>query len=64
MTEVPSPDVITVLLVDDHPLVRRGLRSYLAAVPGIEVVGEAGDGRAALAELGRMAAFGGLPRVV
>lgn len=32
-----------VLLVDDHPLVREGLRARLAAVAGIEVVGEAGD---------------------
>ncbi len=32
-----------VLLVDDHPLVREGLRARLADVPGISVVGEAGD---------------------
>jgi DNA-binding NarL/FixJ family response regulator len=32
-----------VLLVDDHPLVREGLRARLSAVPGIEVVGEAGE---------------------
>jgi DNA-binding NarL/FixJ family response regulator len=32
-----------VLLVDDHPLVREGLRARLSGVPGIEVVGEAGD---------------------
>jgi DNA-binding NarL/FixJ family response regulator len=32
-----------VLLVDDHPLVREGLRSRLSAQPGLEVVGEAGN---------------------
>jgi DNA-binding NarL/FixJ family response regulator len=37
--------VITVLLVDDHPVVRDGLRGMLADEPGIEVVGEAGNGR-------------------
>jgi len=35
---------IQVLLVDDHPVVREGLRSFLATCPGIQVVGEAGDG--------------------
>ncbi|MGH1564232.1 response regulator [Mumia sp. DW29H23] len=40
---------IRVLLVDDEPLVRRGLRAILESDPAIEVVGEAGDGAAALA---------------
>ncbi len=35
---------ITVLLVDDHSLVRRGFRRMLEDDPGISVVGEAGDG--------------------
>ena len=39
---------IRVLLVDDHGVVREGLRSLLAAHPGIEVVGEAADGSAAV----------------
>ena len=34
---------IRLLLVDDHPLVRDGLRARLEAVPGFEVVGEAGN---------------------
>jgi DNA-binding NarL/FixJ family response regulator len=38
-----------VLLADDHALVRAGLRSVLAGVPDVEVVGEAGDGNEAVA---------------
>jgi DNA-binding NarL/FixJ family response regulator len=34
-----------ILLVDDHTLVRMGLRNLLASQPDIEVVGEAGDGQ-------------------
>lgn len=37
-----------VLLVDDQPLVRAGFRQVLAGTPDIVVVGEAGDGRAAI----------------
>ena len=40
---------ISVLIVDDHPVVRRGLRALLEVQDGIEVTGEAGDGAAALA---------------
>ncbi|MFJ2093065.1 response regulator [Streptomyces sp. NPDC087901] len=39
---------VTVLLVDDEPLVRAGLRAVLEAQPYIEVVGEAGDGAAVI----------------
>ncbi|MER8100526.1 response regulator transcription factor [Kitasatospora sp. NPDC094016] len=39
---------IRLLLVDDHPVVRDGLRGMFAATPGFEVVGEAGDGAEAL----------------
>ena len=35
---------VTVLIADDHPVVREGLRGMLAAEPGIVVVGEAGSG--------------------
>lgn len=38
-----------VLLVDDHALVRAGIRKLLEGLPGVEVVGEAGSGREALA---------------
>lgn len=44
----------TVLLVDDHPLVREGLRARLAQVPGLEVVGEAGDAPQALAAVDQL----------
>jgi two-component system response regulator NreC len=37
-----------VVLVDDHTVVRKGLRSILESEEGIEVVGEAGDGRHAV----------------
>src|SRR4051812_5054409 len=40
---------IHVLLADDHVLVRAGIRSLLQSLEGVEVVGEAGDGREALA---------------
>ena len=39
---------ITVLLVDDHSLVRRGFRRMLEDEPDIDVVGEAGDGEEAI----------------
>lgn len=39
---------LTVLLVDDHALVRRGFRRMLEDEPGIRVVGEAGDGHDAV----------------
>ena len=39
---------ITVFLVDDHDVVRKGLRFYLNARPEIEIVGEAGDAQGAL----------------
>lgn len=40
---------ITVFIVDDHDLVRKGLRFYLSAYPQIAVVGEAGDAQSAIA---------------
>lgn len=41
--------MIKVLIVDDHAIVREGLRTLLAAEAGLEVSGEAADGAAALA---------------
>jgi NarL family two-component system response regulator LiaR len=45
---------IRVLLVDDHPVVRQGLRALLSTHDGIEVVGEADDGEAAVAAADRL----------
>jgi DNA-binding NarL/FixJ family response regulator len=50
----PVAGPIRVLLVDDQQLVRTGFRMILQDEPGIEVVGEAADGRAALDAAGRL----------
>ncbi len=47
--------MIKVLLVDDEPAVRQGLRMRLALEPDLHVVGEAGDGVAALAAVQALA---------
>ncbi len=47
----PSNAPARVLLIDDHALVRDGMRMHLALQPGLEVVGEADDGEAALSWL-------------
>jgi DNA-binding NarL/FixJ family response regulator len=44
----PSTKPIRVLLADDHTLVRAGIRALLEKLPGIEVAGEASDGREVL----------------
>lgn len=41
-------DLIRVLIVDDHAVVREGLRTFLALQEGMEVVGEAADGEQAV----------------
>ena len=43
-----SGDLIRVVLVDDHAVVRAGLKAVLGAAPDIEVVGEGSSGREAL----------------
>lgn len=42
---------LRVVVADDHVLVRAGIRALLDSIDGVEVVGEAGDGREALALL-------------
>jgi DNA-binding NarL/FixJ family response regulator len=53
MTDSTRP--VRVLIVDDQALVRMGFRMVLDAEPGIEVVGEAADGHAAVARTGELA---------
>lgn len=48
---VPSEQVIKIVLVDDHVLVRQGLREILRPEDDIEVVGEAGDSESAVTEV-------------
>lgn len=43
------------LIIDDHPIVREGLKTFLREVPGIQVVGEAGSGAEALERVTREA---------
>jgi DNA-binding NarL/FixJ family response regulator len=50
-----NAEKIRVLLVDDHVLVRQGLRKMLEADPRIEVVGEFGDGESAIEAAPRLA---------
>ncbi len=45
---------INILLADDHTLVRQGIRRLLEEQPDFEVVGEAADGREAVAETARL----------
>lgn len=45
---VPNSEMISIVLVDDHAIVRQGLRTYLELQSDIEVVGEASDGNEAL----------------
>lgn len=45
---------IRVLLVDDHPMIRSGLRAMLETDPAVVVVGEAGDGDSAVIEARRL----------
>jgi DNA-binding NarL/FixJ family response regulator len=61
---VADGELIRVLVVDDHRMVREGLRSYLGLVDDIVMVGDAADGRAALDWLARAKAQGTLPDVV
>lgn len=45
------PDKIKIILADDHPIVRQGLRQVIDREPDLQVVAECGDGASALAEI-------------
>lgn len=47
-------DRISVLIVDDHPVVREGLRAFLELHEDLEIVGEAADGVEALEKVGQL----------
>src|SRR3954468_13212992 len=51
-----APDVIRIVLADDHLVVRAGLKALLGSTKDIEVVGEAGNGRDASALVERLKA--------
>jgi DNA-binding NarL/FixJ family response regulator len=55
---------IRVFLVDDHAVVRRGMRAFFDMLTDTKVLGEAADGQAALDKLAEMAAWHDLPDVV
>src|ERR1700677_1996248 len=46
-----AEDPIRILIADDHPMLRKGLRLTIEEDPGLKVVGEVSDGEAALALL-------------
>lgn len=60
----PEELPLTVLIVDDHGVVRQGMRTYLSMVPDIVVVDDAADGQQALDRLQVLAHAGTLPDVV
>lgn len=49
-----SPQPIRIMIVDDHPVVRHGLRSLLAGYPDMQVIGEAENGLEVLPLLGKV----------
>jgi NarL family two-component system response regulator LiaR len=54
VSDATEPNRITVLIVDDHSVVRMGLRVFLDLQPDIEVVGEATDGSEGVAMARRL----------
>ena len=47
-------EIIRVYITDDHHIVRRGIKQLLSTEPGIEVVGEATNGREAIADMDKL----------
>ncbi|MET8542279.1 response regulator transcription factor [Kitasatospora sp. NPDC004799] len=55
MTAGAGADGIRIIVVDDHAVMRAGVVALLASEPAISIVGEGGDGRAAVELVGRLA---------
>jgi NarL family two-component system response regulator LiaR len=49
-----EPGPIRIFIAEDHAIVRKGVRALLTLEPGIEVIGEAGDGREAVRGIARL----------
>lgn len=49
------PGPLSIILADDHALVRAGIRTLLEKLPGITILGESGDGRETVALVNRLA---------
>jgi DNA-binding NarL/FixJ family response regulator len=62
-TSADGPE-IRVFLVDDHRVVRAGVRAYLDQIPDIDVIGEAADGQQALDRIAVLESSDDLPDVV
>jgi DNA-binding NarL/FixJ family response regulator len=61
----PDPEErISVMVVDDHAVVRRGLMAFFESEPDLEVVGDVGDGREAIEVIDRLDREGRRPDVV
>ncbi|MEO3869504.1 response regulator transcription factor [Nonomuraea sp. B12E4] len=59
------PEVIRVMVVDDHAIVRRGLLAYISTIPTFNMIGEAASGEQAIALLNEWHTLGRpLPHVV
>jgi DNA-binding NarL/FixJ family response regulator len=62
--EPEGGETISVLVVDDHAVVRRGLQAFLESEPDLEVVGDADGGTQALSLLAKLDSEGRRPDVV
>ncbi len=50
---MPEEQIIRIMIVDEHPMVRRGLASFLSTTPDLELVAEARDGEEAILQCDR-----------
>src|SRR5215212_5485584 len=48
LKEYPMTESLTILIVDDHPLFRKGIRALLSTLSQVQVVGEAASGNEAV----------------